>query len=358
VKNSIAIPLVALVFAAGCSASSSLPVNTSAPSANRTLTKAAVTQAATGRAKTLYIGSFTHPSALYAVSALANGTVTPVRTITTTVDNFTQTESVVYDRVRNWVWMSTCPALPGAESPVLAFPATANGSTTPVATIGGANTGIGNCIAGIALNSTQQLYVSNFVTKTSPGGDIPIFGKNQRGNVAPRRLIYGTKPNIRSPFGITIAPRGRLYVTNSCYFYNRCPGTGITGYASNANGQVAPVASIPSTTKTQVDVPQGIAFDGSGNMYVTDKANRIEVFAGNANGDVAPIRVIQSKDLCNPTEIAIDHAGYIYVGNQCDTPNWPVLVFSPNATGTVTPVQKIAIKTSDSVIASGVALQY
>ena len=78
-------------------------------------------------------------------------------------------------------------------------------------------------------------------------------------------------------------------------------------YGKNANGNVPPIRSI-NGSKTQINVPYGIAVDSADNIFVTQaKTNSINVYAKGANGNVAPIRVITgSKTMLNvPTDLVV-----------------------------------------------------
>src|SRR2546422_7697925 len=79
----------------------------------------------------------------------------------------------------------------------------------------------------------------------------------------------------------------------------------------------------------QFAVPQGIALDKSGNIYVVDQNNnRVEKFDSNGNF-VLKLGTFGSGDgqFADPLGIAVDKSGYIYVVDQN---NERVEIFSTN----------------------------
>src|SRR2546422_9757840 len=68
----------------------------------------------------------------------------------------------------------------------------------------------------------------------------------------------------------------------------------------------------------QFAVPQGIALDKSGNIYVVDQNNnRVEIFDSNGNF-VSELGTFGSGDgqINDPTRIAVDKSGNIYVTDK------------------------------------------
>src|SRR5215469_2774625 len=60
--------------------------------------------------------------------------------------------------------------------------------------------------------------------------------------------------------------------------------------------QHSPVAKVPVDINTLFDLPEGIGFDSSGYMYITDAVTppqgSVTVYAPNASGNAAPVRTI------------------------------------------------------------------
>jgi len=153
--------------------------------------------------------------------------------------------------------------------------------------------------------------VTFYVTNLN-ANDVTAYLADTSGNIAP--LSSGT--GLASPFGIARDSSGNLYVTNQ-------DGNTVTVYAPGSNGNSVPVDTIGGSN-TGLDNPTGIAVDSSGNLYVANAgsvvgaADTVTIYGAGSSGNVAPIATITGANtgLDNPTGIALDSAGNLYVAND------------------------------------------
>lgn len=158
--------------------------------------------------------------------------------------------------------------------------------------------------------------------------------------------------SLKSPAGVAIGPEGSLFVADSGN--NRVlefpAGAATFANAVRVYGQPDFNSSTATTISAQsLTGPQGIAVDGSSNLYVADYGNnRVLVFASTrfapATGGTASAVIGQAKfdaveagagsaRFRGPVDVAVDSAGAIYVS---DTGNsrvltFPMLLFLPIA---------------------------
>jgi sugar lactone lactonase YvrE len=162
------------------------------------------------------------------------------------------------------------------------------------------------------------------------------FGKS------PIRTIRGAITDLSVPQGLALDGEGLLYVANRL-------GSTVTVYDARANGNTAPIRKI-SGENTGLGNPRGLALDGAGSLYVANHSvnGTVTVYAAGANGNVAPIRTISgpstglgagaSTGLPGPGGLAVDGAGTLYVADLAAN---SVMVYAPGANGNVAPIRTI-----------------
>jgi sugar lactone lactonase YvrE len=184
---------------------------------------------------------------------------------------------------------------------------------------------------GVAVDSSANLYIADTpnsrIRKVSNGVITTVAGTGTQG--------YGgdngpaTSAELANPQGVAVDSAGALYIGD--YNNNRVrkisngvittvAGTGTQGYSGDDGAAIY----------AQLDNPTGIAIDAAGNLYIADTNNHrirkvsngvITTVAGTGsqgyNGDNGPAT---SAKLASPQGVAVDSAGNLYIadtGNSC-----------------------------------------
>jgi uncharacterized protein (TIGR03437 family) len=202
--------------------------------------------------------------------------------------------------------------------------------------------------SGIAVDSAGNLYIADTgnqrIRKVSNGVIATVAGDGTAG--------YGgdngpaTSAQLYDPGGVAVDSAGNLYIADSGNRVRKVSngviatvaGTGSYGYSGD-NGPA---------TSAQLYGPSGVAVDAAGNLYIADSYNDrirkvsngvITTIAGNGTqgygGDNGPAT---SAQLYSPEGVAVDGTGNVYVG---DTGNGRIRVLTPSSqpcSASVTPL--------------------
>jgi probable HAF family extracellular repeat protein len=271
-----------------------------------------------------------------AYDVTANGDVSPVALIVGMNTRLAGPQGIAVDASRN-IYVANSRGMQSNFGSMAVYAAGANGNVAPIRMISGSKTGL-VAPAGIALGGQGATFVVNYDVNS-----VTVYAASANGNIAPIRMISGSKTLMVHPTGIALDPTvGNTYVTNF-------DTNGVLVYPPGANGNVAPVQIIAGSN-TRLSEPYGVALDASRNVYVANhsggsqRAGSVTVYAAGAHGNIAPIRTISGSKtlLVGPTGIALDPGGNIYVANgPASTRMAGVVVFAATANGNVAPIRTI-----------------
>jgi hypothetical protein len=188
-------------------------------------------------------------------------------------------------------------------------------------------------VAGIALSKSGYIYVSDYKQNA-----IFVFVPGSYGNIAPIREIVGSKTQLSVPVGMAVDPStGHLFVANETYPW----AEPIVEFASNANGNLAPIAYIGGS-KTMLVEPQSVSLNSTGRIIVPSNGNSVLIFSKGSSGNVAPAAVIigSKTKLAGVSPVGVDPSDEIFVTECCPT-NGAIYVFASSANGNVPPIRSI-----------------
>ncbi len=205
-----------------------------------------------------------------------------------------------------------------------------------------ANAGL-NQPSSVAVDSSGNVYIADRlnhrVRKVTPTGIISTFAGNGTAGFAGDGGAAGSA-NLNSPSVVAVDSSGNLYIadTNNRRIRKVTPGGTISTYAGNGNGNFSGDGG--SALSAGIPAPAGLAFDSSGNLYVSDSSNRvrkitasgvISTFAGSGGtGSAGDGGAATSATLSTPAGLAVDAAGNLYISDESSSK-----VRKVNATGII-----------------------
>lgn len=213
-----------------------------------------------------------------------------------------------------------------SSSGVVSLVAGGNGSSEIA---DGPATGTGSFVnlSGLAVDASGNLYITELspskIRKISTSGIIStVAGTGTQGFSGDGGLA--TSAQLNFPFGLAIDGTGNIYVADM--FNNRVRKISTGGIITTVAGSASAGFSGDgfAATSAQLNQPEAVAVDGSGNLYIADVQNNrirkvttggiISTYAGTgvygSNGDGGPAT---SAQLSSPSAVSVDGSGNLYI---------------------------------------------
>ncbi|HEY3024845.1 MAG TPA: NHL repeat-containing protein, partial [Pyrinomonadaceae bacterium] len=265
------------------------------------------------------------------ISATATGiTINPITVTLTVLPYGTATEIFVGNHAPG----------PSTFITVSRFLGDADGDVSPASEFYGDNAN------AVARDASGNIYVAS-----DTGNRIRVYAPGSVGFAPPIREIIGRATKVHRPTGLALDGQGNLYVAERGGPTNQ---SAVLKFAPGADGDVAPIAIIPSRipvtgevagVNTRMDIASGVAVDAAGSIYVVTCQepqrpgdSKLLIFAPGANGDVAPVVEI-TNDLNEPQQVTLDEDENIYITNRGGVS--AITVYAAAPTANVTPVRTI-----------------
>lgn len=188
------------------------------------------------------------------------------------------------------------------------------------------------------------LYVANREGSGADQGNITVYAAGANGDVTPKQNIIGPNTQLDTPEGVAVDSSGNIYVANEA-------NDSVTVYAAGSTGNAPPIQTIIGSY-TGLSQPFGIAIDPvNGDIYVANRdggpgqIGSITIYPSSANGDWAPSGTITGEysQLKNPLSVALDSQGNIYsTGSKTYAGGGSaILEYSAGSTGEAVPIRVI-----------------
>ena len=222
-----------------------------------------------------------------------------------------------------------------AGTSVTRYRGNANGNSSPTTELATYN------VTALAKDTAGNILVASDSDQA-----IHVYAPGAIGRAAPIRTISGSvNTGVQQPTGIALEAAGNIFVAEQGGSNLR---SAILKFSPESDGDVAPVARIPSMNPPSSDAPSntqlrrasGVAVDPSGRIYVADPlGNSLLIFDPGSDGDVAPAEII-SYGLHQPQQVALGPDQSVFVSNYMSTDS--VVVYSPAPTSSSAPVRTIS----------------
>jgi sugar lactone lactonase YvrE len=179
---------------------------------------------------------------------------------------------------------------------------------------------------GITVDGTGNLYIAdennerirevftNGVIMTLAGG-----GTNYPGDGG-----FATNASLSNPTGVAVDGAGNVFICDYWRILKVNPNGIITTVAGNGSNGFSGDGG--AATNAELNAPQGIAVDGSGNLYIADTGSDrirevmtngiIMTVAGGGTNNTGDGALATNAVLLGPTGIAVDQTGNLFIADE------------------------------------------
>ena len=185
-----------------------------------------------------------------------------------------------------------------------------------------------NSPSGVAVDSSGNVYIADagndVVEKVTPSGTLSIFAGRVGQSGAPT-AGPATSSDL-SPFGVAVDSSGNVYIADyQNDVVEKVSPSGTLSIFAGVVGQDGPPTPGPATS-SDLGSQYGVAVDSSGNVYIADYQNHVvekvtssgtlSIFAGVIGHSGPPTPgPATSSDLDNPEGVAVDSSGNVYIAD-------------------------------------------
>ena len=178
---------------------------------------------------------------------------------------------------------------------------------------------------GVAVDGSGNLYVSDYfsgsIEKITPQGAVTTLAGGSHGSGGGN----GGGAQLNAPMGVALDAGGNLYVsdTGSSTIKKITPGGAVSTLAGNAD---KPGSTDGAGSEARFSLPEGVAVDSGGNVYVADEGNStirkitpdgvVTTLAGAADATGSDDGTGAAATFEAPFGVAVDAAGNVYVADQ------------------------------------------
>jgi uncharacterized protein (TIGR03437 family) len=181
---------------------------------------------------------------------------------------------------------------------------------------------------GVAVDSSGNVYIADLVNlrvrKLSSGGTISTVAGNGKFSYS-GDSGQATSAQLNTPQATAVDSSGNLYIADTAnQVVRKVTAAGVISTIAG-NGTAGSGGDGGSATSAPLHSPQGIAVDGSGNVYIADTQNaRVRKITGGTINTVAGSGTAgfggdggaaTSAQLNIPTGLAVDGAGNLYISD-------------------------------------------
>ncbi len=190
-----------------------------------------------------------------------------------------------------------CTAAPAFASTTYELSAFAGTGTAAAPTAGSATSSDLQYPYGLAVDGSGNVYIAdtdnNAVEKVTPSGQLSVIAGT--GNAGPPTVGLATSSDLREPFAVAVDAAGNVYIadTDGAYVEKVTPTGQLSIIAGDGTSSGTPTQG--SATATTIGNPSGIAVDSAGNIYIADQTNsrvykvtpsgQLSFFAGTGNAN-------------------------------------------------------------------------